>query len=261
MVGKNVRKFYDTFGWKSETGCGQYLNDKRYGPPDTALKDEKGNEARYWSYFDGGGALFLDAGCGAKPITQIGHRFQRHVCLDASFTGLVEARRKLGEQGFYVVGDLCTLPFKDQVFDGVVASYCLYQIENEAQVSAVKEFYRVLQKNKIVLVFYVAKNSLISTAHRVGKALMKLVPKRRRSGSDAVPPPDFYAQSPSRLTKGFRSVDITCLRTLSRVESHVLNKLGMLEPALRLFSFLERKFPHAMLLVGAYAAIRIEKTE
>lgn len=261
MAGKNVRKFYDTYGWKSETGCGQYLNDKRYGPPEATFKDEKGCEARYWSYFDDGGKLFLDAGCGAKPITQIGHKFQRHVCVDLSFTGLTEARRKVGDQGYYVVADLSALPFKEQVFDGVIASYCLYQLENDAQVSAVKEFYRVARKNKMVIVFYVAKNSVISVAHRVAKAVIKILPKRRPAGSESLPPPDFYSQSPFRLSRGFPSVDITCLRTLSRVESHVLRKLGLLDPALRMFSFLERKFPHAMLWVGAYAAIRIQKTE
>jgi SAM-dependent methyltransferase len=261
MAGKNVRKFYDTYGWKSETDCGRYLNDKRYGPPDTPLKDEKGCEARYWSYFDDGGRLFLDAGCGAKPITQIGHKFQRHVCVDISLTGLTEARRKLGKQGLYVVADLSALPFKDQVFDGVIASYCLYQIENDAQVSAVREFYRVVQENKIILVFYVAKNSLISVAHRLVKAVMRIRPRSGNNGTESIPPPEFYAQSPFRLGQGFPSVDITCLRTLSRVESHILRKLGLLETALRLFSFLERKFPHAMLWVGAYAAIRIQKTD
>jgi SAM-dependent methyltransferase len=262
---KSVRQFYDTYGWKTEKGQDQYLNDLRYGPPKTSLKDEKGCEARYWKYFEDGGGFFLDAGCGAKPIPQIGNKFQRHVCVDLSLLGLTEARQKLGEHGLYVVADLGALPFKDQVFDGVVASYCLYLMQKDSQVSALKQFYRVIRMNKNILVFSVAKNSFISIAHRLGKALVKVfrpsqgLSGRNQSRVHALPPPDL--QSPFRISKGFRSVDITCLRTLTRVESHVLRKLCLLEPALRLFSFLERKFPHAMLLVGAYAAIRIQKTD
>jgi SAM-dependent methyltransferase len=263
---KSVRQFYDTYGWRTEKGQAQYLNDLRYGPPKTSLRDEKGCEARYWKYFEDGGRFFLDAGCGAKPIPQIGHKFERHVCVDLSLVGLTEARQKLGEHGLYVVADLTALPFKDQVFDGVVASYCLYLMQKDSQVSALKQFYRVIKMNKTILVFSVAKNSVISITHRVGKALVKafrllsrLFPGRSQSRVNALPPPDL--QSPFRISEGFRSVDITCLRTLTRVESHFLRKLHLLEPALRLFSFLEKKFPRAMLWVGAYAAIRIQKID
>jgi len=266
---QKVRKFYDTYGWKTGEGRGQYLNDLRYGQPNASQKDEKGCEARYWKYFDEGGRFFLDAGCGAKPVIQIGRKFQRHVCVDLSLTGLTEARQKLEGHGLYVVADLSALPFKDQVFDGVVASYCLYLIPKASQVPALNEFYRVIQLNKNILVFSVAKNSFISVTHRLAKSLLKILRAplvllrsfsgRNRSRSEALPPPEI--QSPFRLSKGFRSADITCLRTLTRVESHILRKLRLLEPALRLFSFLEQKFPRAMLLVGAYAAIRIQKID
>ena len=270
---QKVRKFYDSYGWKTERDGDRYLNDIRYGAPKASPKDEKSSQAgwqgRYWSYFDEGGRFFLDAGCGAKPIIQTGCKFQRHVCVDISLLGLTEARQKLGEHGLYVVADLCALPFKDQVFDGVVASYCLYLIQKDAQVSALKEFYRVIQMNKNILVFSFAKNSLISMTHRLGKGLVKILRAplvvsrwllgRNRARSAALPPPQF--QSPFQLSKGFRSVDITCLRTLTRVETNILRKLRLLEPAMRFCFFLERKFPHAMLLIGAHAAIRIQKTD
>jgi ubiquinone/menaquinone biosynthesis C-methylase UbiE len=272
-VRESVRKFYDNYGWIIEGGRGEYQNDLLNGDlSDVAKEYDKTCEARYWKYFEDGGRFFLDAGCGAKPIRQLGQKFQRHVCADISLVGLIEARRKLGDRGLYVVADLSALPFKNDVFDGVVASYCLYHLDKGSQLSALQEFYRVIQAKKNILVFYVAKNSLIFTVHRVAKTLINILRVLSRlspwhkqlSGDtcgDRFPPLYFCAQNPFRLTKGFRSVDITCLRTLTRWESLVFYKLRLLRPATRLFSFLEGKFPHAMLFVGSNAAIKIEKTD
>jgi SAM-dependent methyltransferase len=268
MSREGVKTFYDTYGWKVESGSCEYQNDLLHGDLSKVAREyDKNCEARYRKYFDDGGRFFLDAGCGAKPIKQMGRKFHRHVCADISFVGLMEARRKLGDRGLYVVADLSALPFKDDVFDGVVASYCLYHLNKDSQLSAMREFYRVIRSQKNILVFYVAKNSIIFAAHRVGKALVKiarffsrLFVWCKRPDVDASPFLYFCALSPFRLAKGFSSVDITCLRTLTRVESLILHKLGLLGPATRWCSFLESKFPHAMLWVGSNATIRIQKT-
>jgi ubiquinone/menaquinone biosynthesis C-methylase UbiE len=269
MVRESVRKFYDTYGWKIERSGSEYQNDLLHGDlSETAKRYDESCESRYRKYFEDGGHFFLDAGCGAKPIQQLGQKFQCHVCADISLVGLIEARKKLGYRGLYVVADLAALPFKDNVFEGVVASYCLYHLDKDSQVSALQEFYRVIQTKKNILVFYVAKNSLIFAAHKMGKALLNILrllsrcfPRHKRTSVDASPPLYFYAQDPFQLTKGFRSVDITCSRTLTRVESLVFHKLRILGQATRVLSFLEEKFPHAMLLVGSNAAIRIKKEE
>jgi ubiquinone/menaquinone biosynthesis C-methylase UbiE len=268
-VRESVRKFYDTCGWRLEESRGEYQNDLLHGDLSEVAKEyDKSCEARYRKYFEHGGRFFLDAGCGAKPIKQLGRKFQRHVCTDISLIGLTEARQKLGDRGLFVVSDLAALPFKDNVFDGVVASYCLYHLDKNSQLSAIKEFYRVIRTRKNILVFYVSKNSLIFTAHKLGKALVKIrrflsCPFSWRKGPSVstFPVLYFYALSPFRLSKGFRSVDITCLRTLTRVESLFLHKFGLLGPATRFFLFLERKFPHAMLWLGSNATIRIQKTD
>jgi ubiquinone/menaquinone biosynthesis C-methylase UbiE len=269
VIRESVRKFYDTFGWRLEETSGEYQNDLLHADLLEISKEyDKSCEARYWEYFKDGGHFFLDAGCGGKPIKQLGQKFQRHVCTDISLTGLMEARQKLGDRGLFVVADLAALPFKDNLFDGVVASYCLYHLDKHSQLSAMKEFYRVIRTKKNILVFYVAKNSLIFAAHKLGKALVKIrgllsrLFSWRKGPSIATSPVlYFYALSPFRLSKGFRSVDITCLRTLTRVESIFLHKVGLLGPATRLFSFLERTFPHLMLWVGSNAAIKIQKTD
>jgi ubiquinone/menaquinone biosynthesis C-methylase UbiE len=266
---ESVRKFYDSYGWKLESDRGEYQNDLLHGDLSSIAKEyDKSCEARYSQYFEEGGRYFLDAGCGAKPIKQLGQKFQRHVCVDISLVGLAEARRKLGDRGLYVLADLSALPFKEHAFDGVVASYCLYHLDEDSQLSAMQEFYRVIQRKKTILVFYVAKSGLIFITHKVGKALLniprlfaRLFSRRERASVDGSPFLYFCAVSPYRLSQGFRSVDITCLRTLTRVESFILYKLGLLGPATRFFLFLERKFPHAMLWVGSNATIRIERTD
>jgi ubiquinone/menaquinone biosynthesis C-methylase UbiE len=167
VIRESVREFYDTCGWRLEEGRGEYQNDLLHGDLSEIAKEyDKSCEARYWKYFEDGGRFFLDAGCGAKPKKQLGKNFQRHVCTDISRIGLTEARQKLGNRGLFVVADLAALPFKDNVFDGVVASYCLYHLGKDSQISAMKEFYRVIRTKKNILVFYVAKNSLDITAHK-----------------------------------------------------------------------------------------------
>jgi ubiquinone/menaquinone biosynthesis C-methylase UbiE len=268
LIREGVRKFYDTYGWTIDRGRGQYQNDLLYGDlSDIAKEYDRSCEARYAKHFVAGGRFFLDVGCGAKPIKQLGQKFQRHVCVDISLVGLTEARQKLGDRGLYVVADMSALPFKDDVFDGVVASYCLYHLDKDSQLSAVREFYRVVKAKKNIVVFYVAKNSLVLAAHTVAKAVAKisclltrLFRSRKPGRGEAVPFVYLCVQSPFQLSRGFGCVDITCLRSLTRVESLVLHELGLLGPATRCFLFLERKFPHAMLLLGSHAAVRIQKT-
>src|ERR1700720_3005572 len=160
-VRESVRQFYDDYGWKIGRGSGEYQNDLLYGDLSEIAKEYDNRcEARYCKYFEDGGRFFLDAGCGAKPIKQLAQKFQQQVCVDISLAGLIEARQKLGDHGLYVVADLAALPFKDDTFDGVVASYCLYHLDKDSQLSAVQEFYRVTRTKRNILLFYVAKNSL-----------------------------------------------------------------------------------------------------
>lgn len=264
---KDVQQFYDNYGWKLKRECGEYQNDLVHGDLSQVAKEyDQACEARYLKYFDDGGRLFLDAGCGAKPVGQLGQKFERHMCVDISLVGLQEARQKLGARGLYVVADLAALPFHDDAFDAVVASYCLYHLNKDSQISAVKEFHRVARRGKNIVVFYVSKAGLIFMAHKLGKALTKIPQlfSRRRSVQDSgegrsSPFLYFTALYPFQLCKGLGAVDITCSRTLTRVESLILHKLGLLRRATRAASFLETKFPHAMVWVGSNAAIRIQK--
>ena len=50
------------------------------------------NEMRHLKYFLKGGDYFLDAGCGAMPRIDFSKNYRKHVCVDISMTGLMEAK-------------------------------------------------------------------------------------------------------------------------------------------------------------------------
>lgn len=266
-----VRAFYDSFGWKKDEGRGRYLGEILHEDLDeTSQGYMDANEIRYRWAFEDGGDLFLDAGCGAEPRTKMSQNFRKHICVDISVVGLREAKNQLGDFGSYVLADLSALPFKDRSFDGVLASHCLYHIDKEIQTVVLKELYRVSDTGKHILVFYVSNHNLLSLFHNTGKVVIKVtsfLAKTLRLGRNHVdpatktPPLYSYTHNPRRLAREFHSVDVTCLRTLTKFDMQLLRKLGILRPAVSILSFLEAAFPHVMLYFGKYAAINIQRDQ
>jgi ubiquinone/menaquinone biosynthesis C-methylase UbiE len=113
------------------------------------------------------GDLFLDAGCGARPYTVYASGFRRHVCLDFSLSGLKGARGSLGKRGWYVLGDLRAMPFKDGVFDGFCSPYAIHHIAGmENQRRAFGELHRILAPGSSGVVIYDNPNHLGIRARR-----------------------------------------------------------------------------------------------
>jgi len=264
-VYKDVRDFYDGYGWKSaeKNDCYQaevlheHLNE-------TARAYMKSNEMRYSKYYGDGGRLFLDAGCGAEPRREMSSAFAKCVCADVSLVGLKESRKKLKDSGLYVVADLAALPFKKKSFDGILVSHCVYHIDKDLQPLVIRELYKLAKPEKTILIFYASNRNLVSVFQAVGIKTYKLVMlllrlvRRKRVEDEKTPPPlYYYIHNPFKLTRAFDEVDITCLRILTRWETTALAKLKLLKLVVPLLSFLERKFPHLMLYIGKYVTIRI----
>ncbi len=266
---KEIRDYYDDVGWKKDQATGRYVGEVAHEDLDeTAQRYMQSNEMRYEIHFRKGGHFFLDAGCGAEPRRKMSENFHKHVCADISILALKEARKQIGNCGLFVVADVASLPFKDGVFDGVLASHCLYHVEKELQPKVLGELYRVTRPNKNILVFYASHYNLISLVHRAARAMMKLaclLPKVSTERNSHTPKRNipriyYYTHNPVQLCKDFSSVDVTCLRTLTLWETKGFRKLGLLKPVVALLSILEKNFGHAMLHVGKYVAIRIQKT-
>ena len=90
------------------------------------------------------GARWLDVGCGAGALGSrilAGARPEKLVGVDASAPFLEEARRRLGDDAEFHVGDAADLPFEDDTFDVAVSGLVLNFLPDPA--AAVREHARV----------------------------------------------------------------------------------------------------------------------
>jgi SAM-dependent methyltransferase len=75
------------------------------------------------------------------------------VCVDLSIVALREARKRLMEQGLYVVADVAHLPFTQSTFDGAVSLHTLHHLDLDNQKKAYFEIMRTITDgNRAVVV-------------------------------------------------------------------------------------------------------------
>ena len=268
---EKVKDFYDAYGWQKDNEKGRYLAE--LGQEDVHESTQRymnGNELRYTKWFKAEGRYFLDAGCGAKPRAEMSENFQVHVCVDISVQGLKEAKTRLGSRGRYVLADLAHIPFKDGAFASTLASHSVYHIDKDVQRGALAELYRVTQSNRTILVFYTSRYNLVSVLHMPGMVALRFVRLlrgllRRIKGNSrqriktSAHRLYSYAHNPWSLARQFETVDITCLRTLTKRDTELQNRLHLIRLTVPVLMFLERTFPHLMSYVGNYVAIRITR--
>jgi ubiquinone/menaquinone biosynthesis C-methylase UbiE len=65
--------------------------------------------------------------------------------MDISIVALKEARKRVGEHGFYVVADITHFPFKSDVFDGISALHTIHHVPMDDKILAYGELYRTLK--------------------------------------------------------------------------------------------------------------------
>lgn len=282
-ISSSLKHFYDTYGWQREEGTGIFNGSIIHEDPDQAVQDYfEANELRHKHLLSDGGSYFLDIGCGAKPRSELAENFKHHLCVDISIVGLNEARHKLGASGQYILADMTEMPFKVDSCDAALVCHCLYHVDKDLQVPVLKELYRVIRPKKRILVFYSSRHNLITAAHlpvkfgtiavnmvlhRIGMELRPhrpfLVRLKRDDGSAIEQPPALYSYpyNPKTLAQGFKTAEVTCLHTMTQYDTTVLRKLRLLNFAIRVFSFLEKRFPKAMVYVGKCTCINIQKTD
>ncbi|GMV66275.1 MAG: hypothetical protein AMXMBFR75_20710 [Candidatus Hinthialibacteria bacterium] len=254
-----IRHFYDNFGWKKDARSGRSLGELAHedlDPRTQAYMDA--NEERYCSLFQQPGRYFLDAASGGEPRTRFSGSFQYHVCADISILGLSEAREVLGERGLYVIADLAALPFREGVFDGAIASHCLYHVDKGQQPTVVQEMARVTRSGKNILIFYSHKRNLMTLLEKVCVEAGRLLRRNRPAAAGNEPPPIYFERVPIQtLTVGHSDVEVTCLRILSMPETQFLGKVHLLGFFIPIARWLENTFPRFSVHLGPYVAIRI----
>jgi len=144
---QQVREFYDQIGW-SQVGDGLYQNARYEDLRPVSREYIHKCHMRVKRYLASSGDILLDAGSGPvqwPEYLSYSDDYKYRLCADISITALKEARMVLGERGLYVVADIANLPFKPEVFDGVVSMHAIHHLPITEHKTAYSELYRVLK--------------------------------------------------------------------------------------------------------------------
>ncbi len=143
---QRVREFYDEIGWQKEQD-GLYQN-AHYDDLRPVVQDYIHNtRLRVNRGIIHDGRLLLDAGSGPVQYNEYltySEGYLKRVCFDISIQALREARERIGDHGLFVVGDIANLPFRADVFDGIVSMHTIHHLPVEEHKRAYKELFRVL---------------------------------------------------------------------------------------------------------------------
>ncbi len=147
---QDVRKFYNQIGWQ-KVSEGTYQNAQYEDLRPVSRGYIHKCHLRVNRHLKSAGKYLLDAGSGPIQYPEYltySKEYQYRVCLDISIVALKEARERIGSShGLFVVADVANLPFRNDVFDGIVSLHTLHHLTVSDYVPAYKNLKRVLKKN------------------------------------------------------------------------------------------------------------------
>jgi ubiquinone/menaquinone biosynthesis C-methylase UbiE len=149
-VKQQVRQFYDRVGWQTVSD-GMYQNARYEDLRPVAHEYIHRCHLRVNRYLKPQGKYLLDAGSGPIQYPEYltySQGYDYRVCVDISIVALEEARKRIGQHGLFVVADVANLPFKPDVFDGLVTLHTLHHLPSSDQPKAYQELYRVLMSGR-----------------------------------------------------------------------------------------------------------------
>jgi ubiquinone/menaquinone biosynthesis C-methylase UbiE len=153
-VKDQVRQFYDQVGWKVVSD-GTYQNARYEDLRPVAREYIHKCHLRVKKCLKPQGRFLLDAGSGPIQYPEYltySADYQRRVCVDLSIVALQEARQRIGEHGLFVVADVANLPFRPEVFDGIVTLHTFHHLPGIEQEKAYLEIQRVLAGHSTAVV-------------------------------------------------------------------------------------------------------------
>ena len=153
-VKKNVREFYDRVGWQMVNGD-FYQNAEYEDLRPVSHEYIHRCHMRINRHIAKEGEYLLDAGSGPVQYPEYltySEGYKARVCMDISIVALQEARKRLGEKGLYIVADIAHLPFKPDVFDGIVSLHTIHHVPMEDKLPAYEELYRTLKPGQTMAV-------------------------------------------------------------------------------------------------------------
>ena len=176
-IQQDVREFYDQVGWQ-EISDGVYQNAQYEDLRPVSQAYINRCHQRVKRHLIPGGKYFLDAGSGPIQYPQYvsySDAYQYRVCLDISIVALFDARKRVGEKGLFVVGDITNLPFKKDVFNGIVSLHTIHHVPPQDYKNAYGELRRVLGSGKRAVVVNGWKASRLMKFFRYPILLMERI--------------------------------------------------------------------------------------
>jgi ubiquinone/menaquinone biosynthesis C-methylase UbiE len=155
-IKREVQEFYDEYGWR-QIGDGLYQNSRYEDLRPVSEEYVRRCRERVKEFVPGSGHLILDGGSGPiqyQEYIEYSRGYDRRVCLDISSLALKEARKRIGDHGLYVVGDLANQPFRQGAFSAAISMHVIYHLPMEDQELAFREFFRVLEPGGQAVVIY-----------------------------------------------------------------------------------------------------------
>jgi ubiquinone/menaquinone biosynthesis C-methylase UbiE len=187
---QQVRQFYDQIGWQKIQDAGSqaeiYENalyeDLRPVSADYIRKCR----LRILRHLLPSGQILLDAGSGPvqyPEYIEYSRGYKKRLCMDISMLALIEARKRLGDHGDYVVADIANLPFKKDAFDGVVSLHTIHHLPQDEHLMAYSELTRVLKPEKVAVVVVGWRKPLMTRILNAPHRLQKWLKNKRKAFS------------------------------------------------------------------------------
>ncbi len=136
--GSDEKKMTKEWNWND-------LNEKYWEEP----ADELYHILFKWKQYKYKKILDLGCGIGRNSIFFASHGFQVSA-YDLSESGINILREKIKETKLQIepqVGDMLNLPYKSEIFDGLIGFHSIYHTDYNGMKQVVEEIHRVLKKN------------------------------------------------------------------------------------------------------------------
>ncbi|MEA4811375.1 MAG: class I SAM-dependent methyltransferase [Anaerolineaceae bacterium] len=277
-----IGHFYNEVGWQQEAS-GLYQNAQYEDLRPVSADYIARGHARVGEHLAKEGKYLLDAGSGPvqyDAYLQYSKGYVKRVCFDLSHVALAEARKRLGEKGFYVVGDISHLPFKKEVFDGIVSLHTIHHLPMEEKQACYLSLYERLKPGRsMVTVDGWSEYKLKKLCRRIENVKIRFNKEFElknsnnseksnfnslNTGKKSGPAGTFVKQSNAEWFKhtfngvlsykilSWRSVSVRFLRTVIQSDNRGYRTLKIL-------SWLEDRFPRFFGENGQYPLIVINK--